>query len=337
MAVDLTSILPQYAAYFLDVGQNKQNLQKEILFKGTETQSMFTEVNIDQDVYTDALETSDYWLQQFQTRYRSIGFANYAPFQTILQRYSINADCIPDDLWQTYLGFFDSLNGAKALSPTNYPFVAYWLNEVVLPKIRSNFELFEIYKGIKGVNTPGVATAKGAAMNGLGKLFADAITAGSIVPNVLGALSTTPTIFCQQIEAMVNSLPEQLQLIQMMGGCSLTLYKRFKLGKRQLYNQYYVNDPVVSQNIGSPIAQFEPVQIADSNFYLQPLPSMIGSNRIWFTPKGNIKYVTRRFKMEDTTQVIRNGQNPYQVDFLAQFYMALHISDPRLVILNELA
>jgi hypothetical protein len=314
----ITDIITEYGAYYRNNRQNMNSLLR-LQYAQTDTTKFMTPIMVDGTRWEAAKFTFGQMLQPFQKAVTVAGSATAKPVKWDLYHLKMDVKESPDDLEASWLGFLASENVKR----TEWPFVR-WMMEQAMQKAARDYELNEIYKGVYSAPTANTPGAPGTAMNGIGKIIADAITATAITPITLGAISTTPVTFLEQVETFARSIigiNEDYGNVPMNVHMSPTLAMRYKTG----YREKYGNQSDFT-GVGA--------KVIDTNLTVVPLSSMSGRSRIWASPKENI--LDLRFRTAREGQVDIQPKDR-EVQILADHWRGVGFGLLEAVFCNELA
>jgi hypothetical protein len=183
----IQEIITAYGAYYLNNGQNATRLV-QLLFRRGVTEQLFSSIVTDDTLYQAAKTVLGTILQPFQKAWTPKGNLVVTPIT--IKQFKMKADVeeTPDDLEATWLGFLAD----GSLKRTEWPFVRWFLEVHLIPQIEEDYELNEVYAGVRQEPANGVAGPPGTAMDGIRKILNDHTGAGRITPSVLGAIPTDP-------------------------------------------------------------------------------------------------------------------------------------------------
>lgn len=284
MAITITDVLTEFGNYYRNGGQGVKDIIG-VYYQPELTHAYFNPVPTENTQERRVKFLKNRVLQRYQSSFTPIGGGEFKPCTINLSWMKIDEQETLENLEKSYLGFLSKIdvNDRK-----QWPFVRWYVTET-LKQAKSDYELFEVYKGAEGVITPGTATAAGASMDGLGEQIADGVTSGAIVP-VAGpaAWSTDPKDFVTEIEEWVKSVSaisnekrllveNEIDYIFM----SVQLRNRYAQGLREKYNMQYDQTGVNMFGVKTELP------LVDSNIRIVGLPSMTGQNRIFMTPSDN--------------------------------------------------
>jgi hypothetical protein len=268
MAILIDDIISEYGAYYKQGTQSLRNLHLAIMDQ-SETDQLFSLMPTNDTRLQEAFVDITDVLQGYQDDFTARGDTEFTPRVIDLFNLKIDISENPTKLEKTWLGFLAS----NKLDRTQWPFIRFWIERLVLPKARENWELKGIFGGVKGAVTPGTPQPIENAVDGIRKQFNSAITAGDLDPLVLGATPTDPEDFVEYCEAFFKLIPKKYRPFLTKLAMSDTKYLLFREGMRKKYNMNY--------------AQTDLTTIIDTNLQVIGLRSHEGSDKIWTTLDGN--------------------------------------------------
>ncbi|AWW32433.1 hypothetical protein DN752_21060 [Echinicola strongylocentroti] len=312
--MDVQDIITEFGAYYINQGQNLSRLVK-ILNEKSVTENAFTTVVTDDTLYRGGKSTIGRLLQPFQKGWTPIGNVGFTPIAIPQYPFKMDHEEYPDDLEATWLGFLAD----ESLNRSEWPFIR-WLVEVhLLPQIKEDYELNEIFSGVYVAPTPGTAGAAGTAMNGIKEIRNTHISDGRITPITIGALETDPQAFVEQIESFSDQINTRYWMQNMELNMSQTLAKRYRRGYRKLYGKDTDFDGVKSS-------------VEDTNIMVVGKPSHEGSDIIWCTPKSN---AIRLLKKSQNMNRVRIETAKREVSIFTDFYSGIGFLIPEIVFTND--
>ena len=315
MALEITDVVQQFGAYYLNQGQNLSRLYT-LLRSATSTESMFTPINTDDTIWRAAKALFTRVVQPFQNGFTPLSGVEFVPLEIKLFKMKVDAQEYPDDLESSWLGFLDG----EDIDRKSWPFVRWYVEVYLIPQIKQDIEFNEIFQGkyvapVKG--TPGPA---GTSLDGLKYTINTQITAGRIEPIVTGALElTNPEALVEQFEAFVDGIHKDYWNIPMMLGCSETVARQFLRGQERKYGK----------NTGGGALG---LTVNNTNITLQPLPSHRNTQKIWCTPKGNAVMLRKRIQNQSKVQIENVDR---LLKFFTDFSMGLGFIIPEIVFTND--
>jgi hypothetical protein len=263
--ITVTDLVTEYGAFYKAGSQALKDLRAK-LFQPSVTEAFFTNRLTDSTRLELANSTITRVLQAFQSAFTPLGDTTFTPQPIILDHLKIDADIIPHDLMETWLGFL-ALN---ALKPADCPIVKYWLEELVIPKYWEDLEMYEIWNGKKLAIVPGTPSAASAAMNGI----KEKLKGNGVNVITMGAVPTDPTLFVEYVEDYSANIPELIRGKIDAHAMNPTLALRYKQGMRAKYNLHYAQEADL-------------MKLADFDIKIKSLPSMTGHTSIWSTIPEN--------------------------------------------------
>ncbi len=314
MSIVVTDVIAEYGGYYVKGQQNMQRLTKE-LYRDPKTASFFNIIPTEDT----RLEFSDAHLsrilQSYQNAFTPVASITFVPNIVELFKMKVDAKEYPDDIEKTWLGFL----AGNSLSRTDWPFVRWLIEEHILPRMREDEELLEIYNGVFAApvaNTPGAA---GASMNGLKKIINDYITDSRIDPVVVGAAPADPEDYCTYVENFFAGIPHQYRPYIDFIFMNEDRVLKYRQGKRAKYNANY--------------AQEELDTLADyANVKVMGLPSMGTSTKLWATPKSNRVGGLKRAQGQSSLQIEGEDRS---VKLFGDYHKGVGFALPNIVFTND--
>jgi hypothetical protein len=283
----ISEVVSAFGSYYLNSGQNQNSIYKQ-LYRGFVTDQVFTRIITDDTVWRASEARHTRIVQPFQKAFTPTGSAEFKP--VAIQQFNQKADLLefPDDIKSSWLGFLSSTDVKRV----DWPFVKYWMEQMIVPKIQEDIELNEIGRAVFAAPTVGTAGPAGTSMNGIQKVINDHITGGRIVPIVLGAIPTDPVLLVEYFEAYFKGIPIQYRNIAMTTYVPEWIILEYKKGYEKKYGTL-TNIDTTANGVST---------IRFSNLNLVGLPSMNlkanGSvnDRIFTTPKSNAIMLSKGFQ-----------------------------------------
>ncbi len=268
MSIVITDVITEYGDYYLDHGQNTNDLFRK-LYRPSTTASYFRSVPTNDTIVRKGSSEMDRVLQPFQKAFTPIGTLTFKPNPIELFQLKIDKNEYPDDIVDSWLGFLEG----DGIDRTQWPFVRWMLEVHVFEKANEDYELNEAYAGVYAAPTPGTAGAAGTAMNGIKKQLTDY---GARVNTItMGAAPTAAQDFCEYVEDYVaahhKEYRKRIDAVFLNEDAEL-LYRE---GKRLKYNLQYAQ-----------VANLETV-FHFPQCKVVGLPSMGSSNKLWSTLAQN--------------------------------------------------
>lgn len=312
--MNVSDLITEFGAYYQNQGQNANRIYRTLRAQFA-TQALFTLVLTDETIWRAAQSTMTRLVQPFQKAWTPIGLAELSPIEIRQYKLKMDHEEYPDDIDATWLGFLASEN----LDRKEWPIVRWLIENEILPQIQEDLELNEIYSGVFAAPTPGTAGAAGTAMNGVKKVINDHITGGRITPIATGALETDAKLFVDQIEDWARQIDVRYRMRMMQVAMSEDNDELFREGFDLKYNVNYRQD---AQN----------TRVRYKNLEIVGLPSMVGSGKIFTTPKENAILMKKRSINENRIQLESEDR---RVKFWTDFWMGIGFTLPELVFTND--
>ena len=227
----------------------------------------------------------------------------------------------------SWLGFLAD----ASLDRKTWPFVRWFIEVHLIPQVEEDYELNEIYLGVRQEPVNGTAGAPGTAMDGIRKVLNDHTGAGRITPMMLGAVPTDPQAFCDYVEALAYGTNKRYRSALMNVAMNEDLALRYAIGRSKKYSLYQqmIEAPVTPDLSGTVLTAI-PIQHAKQQ--VVGLPSMGNSEKIWMTPMANAKRLAK--KSQNMTQFqIENVDR--KVKLYTDFWKGVGFLLPEAVFTND--
>lgn len=314
MGLQITDVVAQFGAYYLNQGQNLNRLY-QLLRAPTTTEMMFTAINTDDTLWRAAKTLFSRVVQPFQKAFTPLAGVTFVPVAIQQFKMKVDAQEYPDELEATWLGFLDG----PEIDRKAWPFVRWYVEIYLIPQIKVDIELNEIYQGVYAAPTAGTPGPAGTSLNGIKKTINDHITAGRITPITTGALSTDPLALVEQIEGFVDRIHKDYWNIPMMLGCSESVQRAFLRGQERKYGR----------NTGG--GALDNV-VNKTNITLCGHPSHRLTDKIWCTPVGNAVQLRKRLQNQTAVQVESVDR---LLKFFTDFSMGIGFIIPEIIFTND--
>jgi hypothetical protein len=281
MAIIVTDIVQEYGAYYLNSGQNRTRLLQLLLF-GRETTKIAREIKTDNTVYQLAESNITSLVQAFQKGWTPKGDIQFTPNPITLYKMKVDMDLYPDEIEDNWLGFLASENQNRK----DWPLIRYIMEEHLIKKIDEDLELKEYYHGVYTAPTTGTAGDTGKSMNGLKYLLQNSSKINRLVMDPLEV-----SILYDQLENAYDQIAEEYQHTNMLV-CMAPRWQRAFLKDKRAQGYYQITKPGEIDNT----LDFSPAKVIG-------LPSMIGTNDLFITPRENLLHLTKKGKNSATFKV----------------------------------
>ncbi|WP_022821897.1 hypothetical protein [Hymenobacter norwichensis] len=315
MALEITDVVAQFGAYYLNQGQNLTRLYT-LLRSATTTESLFTPVNTDDTIWRAAKALFTRVVQPFQKQFTPLASVKFVPVEIRQFKMKVDAQEYPDELESSWLGFLDG----DDIDRKTWPFVRWYVEVYLIPQIKQDIEYNEIFQGSYVAPTTGTPGAAGTSMDGLKKTINGHITAGRITPITTGALEiTNPEALVEQFEAFADGIHKDYWSIPMTLGTSETVARAFLRGQERKYGK----------NTGGGALG---LQINNTNITVAGVPSHRDTQKIWCTPKGNAIMLRKRIQNQTKVQVESVDR---LLKLFTDFSMGIGFIIPEIVFTND--
>ncbi len=313
--ITTTDIVTQYGAYYLDHGQNQNDIMRSIL--RTRTLPTFAQRRYTaNDVWRLSTAEMTNVLQPFHKTTSHKGNVTFAPKKIELQKVKVDQLISPDDVEETWLGFLASLeSGTRA----KWPIVRYIWEVLLAEKAQADYEEADWDGDETAAPGGGTAGSHLHIYDGLKKLVDDGITAGDINDVTLTNNPAVSTEVFAAVEEFIAGLPQHWAGRQVDILMPQTMQLSYLRDKRNTHGQVvtYTNE---AQNVA---IDFRP------NWRIVPFGGMdvAGDNYIIATPRLNLIHAlkTDGWRMEAPQVTGR------QVLMLADWFEGIGFADDRLV------
>lgn len=313
MAEIVQELVTAFGNYYVK-GQNNMNRLVKKMMQGSETLNLpgIRHINSTETVYQSSnVETTEV-IQGYQHSFTPKGDTEFHPNVILLRPMKVDKQIKPDVCWDNWLGFLSADN----LSPKDWPFVRYVMEQLVSGQIENDREMKLVYTGQYQAPTEGTAGDAVNAMDGFKAILTAAAAADHVypihkVPNI-GVLNKDD-IF-DQVENFDIAIPGYLKNEKMyifMAPEMATWYFR-KLRELGYYD--------VSSASG--LSDY----VDRTNHLVKGLPCMSGTTDIWATLPGNILHLTKRSSKNFDMQPFHRD-----VDVMCDWWEGLGFNDNDLV------
>jgi hypothetical protein len=313
--VKVSDIINEFGNYYIPQRQSTDRLVRQLRFPSVTEQS-FRPILTDATEYRMSEVRIGELLQPFQKGWTPKGQSEFKPVTIKLYEMKLDHEVYPDEIEQSWLGFLAD----NDLDRREWPLVRYLIENELLPQFLEDYELNEVYNGVYQAPTPGTAGSPGTAMDGIKRQINDAINNGRITPISTGQLETDPVKFVEQIEDFADQVSEQYYGIQMPLNMSPTLVRRYQRGYKSKYGDS------LDFNLN------RTGQVDFSQIEVKPCHSMIGSNKIWMTPRENAIRLAK--KSQNIEQVQLEGEDR-KVKIWTDLYKGVGFPIPEIVFTND--
>ena len=316
-AITTTDLVNEFGAYYQKNGQGVKDIYRKLRY-GTVTEQLFKKINT-VDTKKDIVEAvHDRVVQPYQSAFTPISSLEFKPHTIPLYKVKIDLELLPDELIETWVAFLEG----EGIDRKSWPFVKWYIANEVLPQSLEDWEMNEVFAGVKAAIIPGTAGAAGTSTNGIKKIINDHITAGDITTIATGALSSDPETFVGQIESFMEAISK------------LYWKKKMKLAMNEDRHQLFLRGMDLKYNVNFlKQADMERVRFFKASVFA--CPSMVGSDKIWCTPQGNAVCYVKYGQNGNRVDVKNSGANPRALQIYTDWYKGLGFLVPGLVFTND--
>ena len=256
--MDISALVAEYGAYYRGTNSqaNKQRILS-LLFVPETFGKMFTLMPTNATRWEAAIASIGQVVQRYQKAYTPLSNSKLVPKIIDLEQVKVDLSENPSELEESWVGFLTRLSLESGTSMNQnrveWPFIRWYLETLVIPKVKEQLEMSEYFWGVRGAVVPGTPTDEGESLTGINKKIDG--DAALVTPNMnhltLGAYPTDAKLFVKFIEAMVDQIltdsPKlrQFDMEIMLNSALEMLYKR---GYRELYGRDLDQATLVANN-----------------------------------------------------------------------------------------
>lgn len=314
MAITVSDIVALFGAYYKPGGQNVKDLMTKF-YQKSETDELF-QLQVTSGTRLEKGKVSiGKVLQAFQKTFSPYGDTAFTGRKIDLYPLKIDVAEYPDTLTRTWAGF---LTG-EDIDRTKWPFIKYWLEQLVMNQAIEDWELDAVFGGVAGSVVEGTPLPAAEAVNGIRFLINTEINdSGYTDPIVLGAVPTDAVEFVEYMEAFAGAINRKYYSALQTVAMSKTLETRFKKGMRAKYNMNY--------------SQADLATIIDTPLKVKGYASHEASDKVWTTVKGNAVLGIRKPQNQTAFEVEKIDR---KVKAYTDFDKGLGFWDPTLIFTND--
>jgi hypothetical protein len=326
MAIDVSDIVSEFGAYYLNSGQDVNDLLLP-LRTGDDFYAdlaVYSKKNVgdsgSNSKWDRALTETEGVLQPWKSDYSpTTDSGDLLGLSTPIRTWKPDRTIVPSDMvHENWLQFLEDMDK----EPVEWPFVRWFMQVYIVDQLKEDMNLTSyngIYAAPAGGATPGDMDT---TVDGFEKMLLRHIASGYITPIANGAVDTlTDSEYCEYVEDFVKQVNPRL----LKKGCVLkfshTNYQKYRRGYRDLHGKEM--DFTGQKSF-----------IIDSNVEIKGYLAMEGSERIYLTPRGNDKKV---LPMKNEMGKIWLEPFNYTVKILGHGKVAFDFLDPRHVASNDLS
>lgn len=294
MSIDVSDVVQDFGAFYKPGSDNAKNL-RTMIYKPGKTATFFQLRPTEDTIWRGTLASIDRIIQPFQKTFSPISTTLFEPNEFPLYKLKIDLQETPDDLEATYLGFLADL---PELDRAAWPFVRWWLENLIPPAKERDLELNEYFIGeYLAPPVPGTAGVVSTAMNGIRKIIRGYNTAGRTnLKNgaiVTGAFAGADADFCTQLEEFVEAIPSEIRSMIKNIFVKTDAATKYRRGKRDKY-KLHVN--YMDQSTLATIEDYPTISVVG-------LDSMGASEMIWTSIPQNMIRPVKKASLKDQMKV----------------------------------
>jgi hypothetical protein len=297
MAITVTDVVSEFGNYYINEGQNMARLTQRLLRPGI-TAGFFQLRPTMDNLYRVADAEVSRVLQPFQKQFTPLGDTEFKPHSIPLYKMKVDVEENPHDIADIWLGFLEG----QQLDPKEWPFVRFWLEELVANRMQEDFELNEAYAGAYAAPTPGTPGGAGTAMDGIAEVFSTLSARISTINS--GVVPDGAEDFVSYVEEFVAGIEKEHRRRIDHVFMNEDLHLKYRQGKRSKYNQNYAQETDLDRVIDFPQCT------------VVGLPSMGESGKLWATlPQNRVRLVKKAdlpMKVEGMKRLV-NAYTDYSI------------------------
>lgn len=312
--MDVQDVVTEFGAYYQDRGQNIARLY-QVLRRKLASESMFTTTLTDDTVWQAGKTSFGRLVQAYQKGFTPINPLAFDPVEIKMFHHKVDTSETPHDLEATWLGFLADNN----VSPKDWPFVRWWLEEQISTQIEDDMETLEIGKGVRVEPTAGTAGAAGAGMDGFLTIIKQHITAGRTTPITMGAIPTDDAELVEYVEDLCDQIDDRYWNQSLELNINMQLHRRYRRGLRKVYGKDQVDNKLDNT-------------VKETNVMVVPRASMQGKSRIFTSPKSNSIVLKKKTQNQKRFDVQIDKR---QVNVLTDWWYGVGYILPELIFCND--
>lgn len=313
MAITVTDVVQEYGSYYINEGQNMARLTQRLLRPSITASYFALRPTMDTRYRVADAEVSRV-LQPFQKAFTPLGDTAFKPHTIDLFKLKVDVEENPHDITDSWLGFLEG----QQLDPKEWPFVRFWLEELVANRMAEDFELNEAYEGVFQAPTPNTPGAAGTAMDGIAQVFSD--LSGRINSITMGAVPEGAEDFVSYVEDFVAGIEKEHRRRIDHVFLNEDLHLKYRQGKRTKYNQNYAQETDLDRVIDFPQCT------------VVGLPSMGDSKKLWATLPQNRVRLLKKADLPMKVEGMKRLVNAY-----TDYSIALNFLRPESVFVSDQA
>lgn len=326
MAIDVTDVVTEFGAYYLDAGQDTNDL----LLPLRDGDDFYKDLTVysrnkvggagSNSKWDRALVETERVMQGYKSTYSpTTDDGDIIALSTPIRTWKPDRTIVPsDNVHENWLQFLEEMDK----EPVEWPFVRWFMEVYIAAQLQDDMNSVS-YAGIY-VAPPASNSTPGAlleSVDGIEKELLIHIASGLITPVANGAVDAlTDSEYCEYVEDFVKQVNPRILKKMCMLKLSHTNYMRYRRGYRDLHGK----ELDFTGQKGT---------IIDSKIEIKGYIAMEGSERLYLTEKGNDKKV---LPLKNEMGKIWLQADKYGINILGHGKVAFDFADPRLVACNDL-
>lgn len=220
--IDVTDLVSDWGKAYINEGQKLADIRKAA-FDQQRAFSFFKKVPHKSDIVKSVFATPEDILQAFGIEFHEKGGAHFAPWQTSMGEFKIDAKVTPDKVREGYLGFFAELDKPER---KNWTITKWLIKEMFIAKAKEQQNNEVAYRGWKITGEDVAPTVDGAtfvrqvasmdavlpangSMDGVHVQICKMVDSGRANVISTGALESDAALFYDQVNDFVMSIPRK--------------------------------------------------------------------------------------------------------------------------------
>lgn len=314
--------VPDMAVLVAQIGEYFQKYSNTIFLKATSDITFENYMAGRGGVTSQYVSTSarfGKFLQPYQREFTPAGGVQFVPY--IGTARMIKMDGLidnMDELWNSYLYFLAD----EAKAPKDYPFVVWYVNQIVIPGIKEEINAISV-NGAYVAPTAGTPGDSIESTDGVFTIITNEIDDDNITPVYLTGTLTTSNVY-DKVKAFQRSLP--------------SVYKKQKgiIFMSEEIAEWYVD--AFTQEHGTMMdykGEANRLRVYGTNFEIQPLAELNGSQRLLSTPVGPQGNLLKLYDQITLPSAFRVQEFDRSVKLLGEFKRGYSFETLELVFCNE--
>lgn len=276
-------------------------------------------------------------LQAFQCPFTPNNDGNFTGAEYTLRKLKIDIEFTCEDLEMWFDKFYTEwTQWGENKSLTEWDFPRWYYNNHVRPQVAEDIELAISYNGVYVAPTAGVAGTPAGSVDGMGKVIADGIASGAIpAANVIATGPFTPATYYDQVTDFINGIDINYRSTPGIIYMSDVHARGFQADILEKFgNNGCCDSSVFNEGITNQLVNFT---MPLSGKRVMGLPSMRGSDRMYFSPKKDNLIWGYRTGTDAMPTIRWREHEGRTLRGYAELYRFYGIEDPTKLFVNDQA